>query len=166
MECRQAQVRNRGTKNEIRNFGGFLHSQLKQAIENPPAVKGTISDDGFEHLTSQQLHDVAEMLVQAWAAARLEYAMERWAELSEPERNMLRTRMARELDEWTLATLRKAGNEEGVAFRGAVRRMLEADGLTYPAQLASVRAFVSDDDLAKYRPELRQKILQRAEEAA
>lgn len=165
MECRQTQARNRGTKNEIRNFGGFLHSQLKQALENPPAAKGTIAEDGFEHLTSQQLHDVAEGLVQALAAARLEYAMKRWAELSEPERSALRARMARELDEWTLATLRKAGNDEGVAFRSAVRRMLEAEGLTYPAQLASVRAFVSNGELAKYRPDLRQKILQRAEEA-
>jgi plasmid replication initiation protein len=164
-ECRQVQMQNKGTKSEIRNFGGFLHSQLKQALENPPPAKGAIADDGFEHLTPQQLQAVADRLVQALAAARLEYVMQRWAELGEGEQNALRERMMRELDEWTLAALRKAGGEEGVAFHSAIRRILEAEGLTYPAPLASIRAFVSDDGLAKYRPDLRQKILRYAEEA-
>jgi len=159
-ECRRVQVESRGTKGEIKNFGGFLHARLKVAMEQGVKRVPTVHDDGYVHLTGPEIQAIAEGYVQALAQERTDHAWDAWQQLPSAERNELREQVY-QLDFWTVENIRRQG-EEGTLFRGGVRRVLEEGGLTYPERLRSVRSYLSDEVLENYPPDLRPKILQTA----
>lgn len=161
-QCRQAQVETRGTKHEIRNFGGFLHAKLKSAMENPPALKPTVDTDGYIHLKSTEIQKLADDLVQEFSQERTAYAMQTFESLPTDQRELIKERVYG-LDAWTLANIQKEG-EQGVSFRGAIRRVLEAEGLIFPSHLESVHSLTSELHFEKYRPEDRKQIFSIAQD--
>ena len=156
-ECRQSQVESRGTKGEIKNFGGFLHARLKVVMEKPAAVVPQQEGREQAQLTWTEIQAVAEGYVQELARERASYAWETWQQLPKTERRELKEQIYR-LDSWTVENIKREG-EDGPSFRGGVRRVLEELGFTYPERLQSVRQYLADGALDSYQPHVRQKIL-------
>jgi hypothetical protein len=161
-EARKAQAASRGTRSEIKNFGGFLHARLKDALERPVVtLQGDLALT-TRHLTGAEIQAAAEGLVQVLAGERTAAAWAHWEDLPPSERAELRGRV-NALDPWTRENVEREG-EAGPSFRGAVRRLLEDAGFVYPEHLFSVRQFVTDEMLAAYAPEVRNKILRVADD--
>ncbi len=149
-ECRNDERREKGGKNEIRSFGGYLHHKLKQALEDPTPWRCRLGKmDSAEEsagvvakrVSGQEASKLADLLVQNLAAERMSFAMSCWVELGEEEQEVILTRMSTELDPRTLKLLEDA-NWEGAAYRTAIKRTLEVDGLEYPEDLKGVSEFV------------------------
>lgn len=161
-EARKIQAGSRGTKTEIKNFGGFLHARLKIAVDQP--VTKNHGDRALEatHLTGSEIQAEAEALVQALAGERTSAAWEYWDTLSAVERSKLKEGIAA-LDPWTRENVEREG-ELGVSFRGAVRRLLEDSGFTYPEHLQGIRNYAVKGFASRHSAELRDRILRVAEE--
>lgn len=157
-EARKVQAANRGTKGEIKNFGGFLHTRLKAALEQPTLLLQPKREGGLKHLSGSEIQAIAEDLVQGLARERTAAAWHHWAGLSELQRAAMREKIAG-LDPWTRENIQREG-EEGPSFKGAVRRVLEDSGFTYPQRLRDVRAYLGDDALAPYPNDVKGKIVQ------
>lgn len=157
-EARRAQAANRGTKSEIKNFGGFLHTRLKAALERPTLPLQPELERAFRHLTGPQIQAVAEDLVQELARERTAEAWHYWEMCSEPQRAEVRRKIAL-LDPWTQENVRREG-ENGPSFKGAVRRVLEDSSFDYPERLRSIRSYVSDENLVGYQSDIKEKIIQ------
>jgi plasmid replication initiation protein len=149
-ECRNDERREKGGKNEIRSFGGYLHHKLKQALEDPAPWRQRIgkmdaAEEGFrvvaKRVNGQEAAKLADLLVQNLAAERMAFAMSRWAELSEEEQEVMMKRMCTEFDPRTLKLLEDA-NWEGAPYRTAIKRMFEVDNLEYPEDLQGINEFV------------------------
>ena len=156
-EARKLQIANRGMRNEIKNFGGFLHVRLKAALEHPVLALGLEAVKGSRHLTGTEIQAAAEELVQELARERTAAAWRYWETCSDKQRTDLRVKLAL-LDPWTRENIEREG-EDGASFKGAVRRVLENNGFEYPDRLRSVGAFVTDEDLSGYQDGIREKIL-------
>lgn len=161
-EARRLQTANRGTKSEIKNFGGFLHVRLKAALEHPVLSPGLEAVQGPKHLTGTEIQAIAEELVQELARERTATAWRYWEASSGRQRTALKAKIEL-LDAWTRENIQREG-EDGTSFRGAVRRVLENEGFEYPEKLQSVRAFLAGKDLSGYQPGIRDKIIQVAVE--
>lgn len=157
-ECKRIRTDLRGTDKEIQNFGGFFHSRLKQAMEQPPMWTQTVGEDGFEHLDSQQIFDIADAINVEVYRGRLEHAMGVYLDLPAEEREEVR-RKALVLDMWVEQRIAREG-EEGDAFRGAVKRVLESDGLEYGDEVPDVEKVAAAMGIDRYPPAARTKILQ------
>ena len=161
-EARKAQAANRGTKSEIKNFGGFLHARLKATVDHPALTLQVEPSHGTKHLTGTEIQAVAEELVQALARDRTAAAWGHWEACSELRRAELKRKLAA-LDPWTLENVRREG-EDGPSFKGAVRRVLEDAGFDYPENLRSIRNYIKDEALASYRGDVKEKIVRVAVE--
>lgn len=161
-EARKTQAANRGTKGEIKNFGGFLHARLKATVDRPTLTLHAEPDHGTRHLTGAEIQAVAEELVQALARERTAAAWSYWERCPEPRRAELRKKLAA-LDPWTLENVRREG-EDGPSFKGAVRRVLEDADFDYPENLRSIRTYLTDEALVSYRDDIREKIVRVAVE--
>jgi plasmid replication initiation protein len=159
-ECKRVRTDLQGTGKEIQNFGGFFHTQLKQAMDQPRVIGQTIDSDGFEHLESQQIFDIADAINVEVYRGRLEHAMTTYMSLPAAEREEVR-RKALVLDMWVEQRIAKEG-EEGDAFRGAVKRVLESRGFQYSADVPGVRDVAERMGIDRYPPATREKILQAA----
>ncbi|MDQ3396743.1 MAG: replication initiation protein [Deinococcota bacterium] len=157
-EARKVQAANRGTKSEIKNFGGFLHARLKTALELPTLLLRPDHERGLKHLTGSEIQAIAEELVQELARERTATAWHHWETSTEPQRAILRKNIAN-LDQWTRENIQREG-ETGPSFKGAVRRVLEDSGFEYSEKLRDVKAYVADKDLRAYPGEVRKKIIQ------
>ena len=161
-ECRAIQGKNRGTKQEIRNFGGFLHKRLKDELDNPIVQRQVAPtlDEGDTQLSSDEIHKIADTFLQELTRERTEYAMQTF-ELFDPDAQaLIRQRMPQELDPWTLENLKRS-NWEGSLYRSAVRRVLENSELQYPEHLRSAEAYVTEEKLHRYPEGAHQKIIER-----
>ena len=159
-ECKRIRSDLRGTDKEIQNFGGFFHSRLKQAMEQPRMLAQTIGSDGFEHLDSQQIFDLADAINVEVYRGRLERAMDVYLNLPAEEREDVR-RQALVLDMWVEQRIAREG-EQGDAFRGAVKRVLEGRGLEYGEDVPDVEAVAASMGIDRYPPDTRAKIVQAA----
>jgi plasmid replication initiation protein len=157
-EARKAQAANRGTKGEIKNFGGFLHVRLKAALDTPTVLLQPGLDRELKHLTGAEIQAVAEELVQELAQQRTAATWQYWEAATEPQRADVRRKIA-DLDPWTRENIQREG-EAGPSFKGAVRRVLEDAGFDYPQSLRNIREYISDEDLARYPQDVRGKIVQ------
>lgn len=161
-ECRAIREKNKSTKMEIRNFGGFLHKRLKDELENPSTRRHDIPtlEEGVTKLSSDEVHQIADALLQDFTRERTEYAMQTFEKLDPDAQDLIRQRMPHELDPWTLENL-KRNNWGGGLYRSAVRRMLENNDLVYPEHLQSAEAYATTEKLQHYPADARQKILER-----
>lgn len=159
-ECKRIRTDLRGTGKEIQNFGGFFHAQLKQNMAQPRMIPQTVDTDGFEHLDSQQIFDIADAINVEVYRGRLEHAMETYMAMPAEEREEVR-RKALVLDMWVEQRIEREG-EEGDAFRGAVKRVLEGRGLSYGSGVADVEQVAVAMGIDRYPPSTREKILQTA----
>lgn len=156
-ETRKVQTANRGTKGEIKNFGGFLQVRLRNALERPTLSLQPELGPGFKHLTGLEIQAVAEELVQELARKRTMAAWQHWESSPEPQRAAVR-RKIEALDPWTQENIQREG-EEGPSFKGAVRRVLEDSGFEYPERLRTVQAYVTNENLAGYTNDIKEKIV-------
>jgi hypothetical protein len=159
-ECKRIRADLRGTDKEIQNFGGFFHAQLKQAMDQPRMIAPTVDADGFEHLDSQQIFDIADAINVEVYRGRLEHAMGTYMAMPSEEREEVR-RKALVLDIWVEQRIAREG-EEGDAFRGAVKRVLEGRGLAYGSGVPDVEHVAGAMGIDRYPPQTREKILQAA----
>lgn len=161
-EARKLQASNRGTKSEIKNFGGFLHVRLKAALEHPVLSLGLEAVQGPKHLTGTEIQAAAEELVQELARERTAATWHYWEGCSDKQRDELGTKVAL-LDPWTRENIQREG-EDGASFKGAIRRILESAGFDYPEKLQSIKNFVVSEDLSGFHNSVRDKIIQVAVE--
>ena len=161
-EARKTQAANRGTKSEIKNFGGFLHTRLKAALERPTLTLHPEPGRALRHLTGPEIQAAAEELVQELARERTAAAWHHWEICPEPERAGLRQQMTT-LDPWTRENIQREG-EDGPSFKGAVRRVLEDAGFRYPENLRDIRSYLTDEALASFPADVRGKIVRVAVE--
>lgn len=157
-EARKAQAANRGTKSEIKNFGGFLHMRLKAALDTPTVLLQPEQEHELKHLTGSEIQAVAEELVQELARQRTAATWQHWEAATEPKRAEVRQKIA-DLDPWTRENIQREG-EAGPSFKGAVRRVFEDVGFDYPQRLRTIRDYITEADLAKYPADIRSKIVQ------
>lgn len=160
-EARKTQAGNRGTKREIKNFGGFLHAQLKTALDTPTLVQAELLPLPA-HMTGTELQAAAEALVQNLASQRTQSAWMHYQTLPVAEQDNLSQRID-SLDFWTKQNVEREG-KEGPSFKGAIRRILESSGFQYPSDLENVQAFAKSGALTDIHNESKAKIIKLATE--
>jgi plasmid replication initiation protein len=175
-QCREEERQNKGTAQEIKNFGAYLHHKLKQVRENPLPLQvasadtrsklgrsGTGAPGEAKRADGQEISKLADTLVQTLSMDRMQHALDCWASLDTEEQEALRERMIHELDHYHLRLLEES-NWDGMHYRNAIKKMLELGGLEYPPNLASLRVYVDDRGLfTEFDDKTREKILAAAE---